>query len=57
MIAMAVEPKKLDVHRGLTLEAAITVTMDELDRRCGTRPATQEESDGQFDLLPSDGEG
>jgi len=41
---------------GLTLEAAITVTATELDRRHGTRPATEEEVEGQLDL-PGDGEG
>jgi hypothetical protein len=46
-----------DRQGGLTLEPAITVTADELDRRHGTRPATQEEIDSQLDLLPGDGEG
>ena len=46
-----------DKHGGLTLEPAITVTPDELDRRHGTRPATEEEIDSQLDLLSGDGEG
>jgi hypothetical protein len=46
-----------DRHGGLTLEPAITVSAAELDRRHGTRPATQEEIDSQLDLLPGDGEG
>ena len=46
-----------DRQGGLTLEPAITVSADELDRRHGTRPATQEEIDSQLDLLPGDGEG
>ena len=46
-----------DKQGGLTLEPAITVTAGELDRRGGTRPATQEEIDSQLDLLPGDGEG
>jgi hypothetical protein len=46
-----------DKQGGLTLEPAITVTAAELDRRHGTRPATQEEIDSQLDLLPGDGEG
>jgi hypothetical protein len=46
-----------DRQGGLTLEPAITVTAAELDRRHGTRPATQEEIDSQLDLLPGDGEG
>lgn len=40
-----------DKEGGLTLEAAITVTAEELDRRGGSRPATQEEIDSQRDLL------
>jgi hypothetical protein len=47
-----------DKQGGLTLEPAITVTMAELDRRHGTRPATQQEIDDQLPgLLPPDGEG
>jgi len=46
-----------DKRGGLTLEAAVTVTVAELYRRHGTRPATQEEMDSQLDLLPNDGEG
>jgi hypothetical protein len=46
-----------DTQGGLTLEPAITVSAAELDRRHGTRPATQEEIDSQLDLLPGDGEG
>lgn len=42
---------------GVTLEPAITVSAAELDRRHGTRPASQEEIDSQLDLLPGDGEG
>jgi hypothetical protein len=42
---------------GLTLEPASTVAVAELDRRHGTRPATEEEVEGQLDLLPGDGEG
>lgn len=46
-----------DKQGGIALEPAITVTAAELDRRYGTRPATQEEIDSQLDLLPGDGEG
>ena len=46
-----------DKRGGLTLEAAATVTVAELDRRHGARPASQEEIDSQLDLLPGDGEG
>jgi hypothetical protein len=46
-----------DRQGGLTLEPAITVTVDELDRRHGRCPATQEEIDSQLDLLPGDREG
>lgn len=46
-----------DKAGGVALEPAITVFGDELDRRHGTRPATQAEIDSQLDLLPSDGEG
>ncbi len=46
-----------DKHGGFALEAAVGVTVDELDRRHGTRPATQEEIDSQLDLLPGDEEG
>ena len=46
-----------DKQGGLTLEPAITITVAELDRRHGARPATQEEIDSQLDLLPGDGEG
>jgi hypothetical protein len=46
-----------DKQGGLTLEPAIGVTVAELDRRHGTRPATQEEIANQLDLLPGDGEG
>ena len=46
-----------DGHGGLALEPAITTSAAELDRRHGTRPATQEEIDSQLDLLPGDGEG
>jgi hypothetical protein len=46
-----------DKAGGVALEPAITVSADELDRRHGTRPATQEEIDSQLDLLPGDGEG
>lgn len=42
---------------GLTLEPASTVAVAELDRRHGTRPATEEEVESQLDLLPGDGEG
>ena len=46
-----------DKQGGLTLEPVITVTVAELDRRHGTRPASQEEIDSQLDLLPPDREG
>lgn len=46
-----------DKAGGVALEPAISVTADELDRRHGTRPATQKEIDSQLDLLPGDGEG
>jgi len=46
-----------DKQGGLTLEPAITVTVAELHRRRGTRPATQKEIESQLDLLPGDGEG
>jgi hypothetical protein len=46
-----------DKRGGLTLEPAITVGVDDLDKRHGTRPATQEEIDSQLGLLPGDGEG
>jgi hypothetical protein len=46
-----------DKHGGLTLEPAVTVTVSELDRRHGTRPATQEEIEAQLGHLPGDGEG
>ncbi|MBA2261935.1 MAG: hypothetical protein H0W03_04610 [Solirubrobacterales bacterium] len=48
----------LDKQGGLTLERAITVTMAELDRRHGARPAARQEIDNQLPgLLPPDGEG
>ncbi len=46
-----------DKQGGFALEAAVGVTVDELDRRHGTRPATQDEIESQLDLLPGDGEG
>jgi len=46
-----------DKQGGLTLEPAITILAAELHERHGTRPATQQEIDEQFDLLPPDGEG
>lgn len=46
-----------DKQGGLALEPAITIFAAELHKRHGTRPATQEEIDEQFDLLPPDGEG
>lgn len=46
-----------DQAGGIALEPAITAFADELDRRHGTRPATQEEIESQLDLLPADGEG
>lgn len=46
-----------DKHGGLTLEPAVSVSVDELHRRHGERAATQEEIDEQFDLLPPDEEG
>jgi hypothetical protein len=46
-----------DKQGGLTLEPAITVTAEELDRRHGERPATREEIESELDLLPGDGEG
>lgn len=56
-----IEGRRYDVvsdgHVGLTLEPAVTVSAEELDRRHGTRPATQEEIDELLGLLPPDGEG
>ncbi len=46
-----------DKAGGVALEPAITIFADELDRRYGTRPATQEEIDSQLALLPADEEG
>ena len=46
-----------DRRGGLTLEPAVTVTVAELDRRHGSRAASQQEIDDQLDLLPGDGEG
>jgi hypothetical protein len=45
-----------DKQGGLTREPAVGVTVAELDRRHGTRPATDEEVADQLDLLPGDGE-
>jgi hypothetical protein len=39
------------------VEGPITTTVEELDRRHGTRPATVEEIEAEFGVLPSDGEG
>jgi hypothetical protein len=56
-----IEGRKYDVvpdkHGGVTLEAAITVFADELHRRAGTQPLTDEEFEEHFGDLPSDGEG
>jgi hypothetical protein len=41
---------------GLTIEAPIT-PMAELDRRRGAEPASEEEFEGLFGHLPTDGEG
>jgi hypothetical protein len=46
-----------DRRGGLALEPAVTTTVSELDRRHGTRPATEEEIEAQFGRLPRDGEG
>ena len=46
-----------DTRGGLTLEPAVAVTVAELDRRHGSRAASQQEIDDQLDLLPGDGEG
>jgi hypothetical protein len=46
-----------DKAGGVALEPAITVSARELDERHGTRPATQEEFEGLFGDLRSDGEG
>jgi hypothetical protein len=46
-----------DRRGGLTLEPAVITKVSELDRRHGTRPATEEEIEAQFGRLPRDGEG
>ena len=46
-----------DKAGGMALEPAITIFGDELFRRHGLRPLTQEEFDEFFGDLPSDGEG
>lgn len=46
-----------DKRGGLTLEPAVTISATELDRRHGTRPATEEEIEAQLGRLPRDGEG
>lgn len=46
-----------DRRGGLALEPAVTTTVSELDRRHGTRPATEEEIEAQLGRLPRDGEG
>lgn len=43
-----------DKQGGLTLEPAITVLADELDRRHGTRPLTPGEFERVFGDLPHD---
>lgn len=43
-----------DKQDGLTLEPAITVTVDELRRRHGTRPLTAEEFERFFGDVPRD---
>jgi hypothetical protein len=46
-----------DKAGGVTLEPAITKTVEELRAEHGGRPLTQEEFDELFRNLPSDGEG
>lgn len=46
-----------DREGGLTLEPAVGVTVAELDRRHGSRAASDAEVEAQLDLLPGDGEG
>lgn len=46
-----------DRRGGLTLEPVVTTTVSELDRRHGTRLATEEEIEAQLGRLPRDGEG
>lgn len=46
-----------DKEGGVTLEAAITVSADEIVRRSGGRPATPDEIRDFLGDLPSDGEG
>lgn len=45
-----------DAEGDLTLEPTIT-PMEELDRRRGAKPASQEDFDRLFGHLPTDGEG
>lgn len=47
----------LDKRGGLALEAAITVSADELHRERDTRPATAEEIADELGALPTDREG
>jgi hypothetical protein len=55
-----IEGRRYDVvsdrQGGLTLEPAITVFMDELDRQHGLRPATREEIEAEFPGLLSSAE-
>jgi hypothetical protein len=46
-----------DKAAGVTLEPAITQTVDEIHAELGTRPLTSEEFEEHFGDLPSDGEG
>ena len=46
-----------DKEGGVTLEPAITKTMDEIFAERGARPLTPEEFEEEFGHLPSDGEG
>jgi hypothetical protein len=46
-----------DKQGGVALEPAITISVEELHRRRGTRPATAEEFEELFGELPRDGEG
>lgn len=46
-----------DKHGGLTLEAEVTVGVEELRARHGSRAATPSEIERELDLLPADDEG
>ena len=47
----------VDARGGLGLEPAVGVSVEELDVRPGTRPATPKEIEAQLGRLPRDGEG